>query len=142
MIRIETITPTLFLQSWKVNMSRLLAMLIGCLAVYPLAAIAAAPCFNDGDSVTLGGSVRMKVIPPGPDLPRGQHYPLLTLDKPVCLKSENGNTLTGEKVVALISTNSNWHASFRPGIHVRLTGKLGASDNGNQPSEDLLLWMD
>jgi len=123
-------------------MSPVLAMLIGCLAAFPLAANAAAPCFNDGDTVTLSGIVRTKVIPPGPDLPRGQRYPLLTLDKPVCLKSESGNTLTGEKVVALTSSNPNWHASYKPGQRVRLTGKLGAADNGNQPQEDLLLWMD
>jgi hypothetical protein len=107
-----------------------------------MAAATAAPCFNDGDTVTLSGSVHVKVIPPGPDLPKGQKYPLLTLDKPICLKSDSGNTLSGEKSVALTSTNPNWHASYKSGQRVRLTGKLGASDNGNQPLEDLLLWMD
>ncbi len=113
----------------------------GILVGFGAQAYGAAPCLEDGQAVTLSGIVRTKTIPAGPDMARAIQYPMLTFDTPICFKKVGGEVLDGRREAALVSTEASWHPSFRPGRRVKLTGTLGAADNGRQPPEELLLWV-
>jgi len=94
----------------------------------------AANCINGGDVVTVAGTIKMHSLPADKG---AKAYPVMTFDKPVCLKDAQGKDLPEEKTGAVAFIGSD--IKLKDGQHASLHGALALRSNETQPPETLIL---
>jgi len=99
-------------------------------------------CLQDGTHVTTSGKIKVVAVPADPDNnTTAYEYPLLSLDRPLCLNDMFGNAET-EQVVALVASTDSGTDHFKTGEHVTVAGRIVHTDNGHQPPQDFMLMLD
>jgi hypothetical protein len=100
-----------------------------------------ADCIKEGSRVSFTGTVEPAFHRTDEDDPKkGLHYARLTLDKPVCyignLSEKDG------RHVALLggSMDAAKKLLAMAGKHITVTGEVGSPDNGNQPSDAMMIF--
>ena len=99
----------------------------------------AADCIKGGDAVTVAGTIEMH----SPSAARGGQdqgtlpHPVMTFDKPVCLRDAQGKDLPEEKTASVAFIGSE--IKLKDGQHASLRGVLTARANDAQPPEKLIL---
>jgi len=94
----------------------------------------AADCIKGGAVVTVAGTVNMHSLPADKGT---KSYPVMTFDKPVCLKDAQGKDLPEEKTGAVAFVGSG--IKLKDGQHASLRGVLTARADDTQPAEKLIL---
>jgi len=99
----------------------------------------AAPCWKEGQVVSLSGTITMKFVAENPDLKQSAYvYPLLHLDTTHCYADPDyGNASI--RVAALIPAAKS--LPFREGSHVTVKRDIEHTVSAHQPPETFMLFM-
>lgn len=101
-------------------------------------------CFSESAVTSLAGTISMASgrgpasQGNNPAHDRKYHYPLLTLDKPVCLDSEFGDVPAGRTVALAFATGNLPRGMV--GAHVSAFGKLVHREHASQPPQALIMF--
>jgi len=118
------------------------AGIVFCFLIILASPVQAGQCLQDGTHVTISGKIKIVAVPADPDNGTTAYkYPLLSLNRPICLNDMMGNADI-EQVVALVESTVSRTDRFTTGEHVIVSGRIVQTDNGNQPPQDFMLMLD
>jgi len=124
------------------QMSKIIAAALAC-AVLSAHPARAAECHKAGETVTVTGTIHMRVLPPDArgSSTKQRTYPMMQFDQPVCVGGgEQGAVASGKTATVLLAGDQQ---TLAEGQHVSLQGQLSPqADVNHQPEELILLVAD
>jgi hypothetical protein len=121
-------------------MSKIIAAVFACAALSAHLA-RAAECHKAGETVTVTGTIHMRVLPPDArgSTTRQRTYPMMQFDQPVCVDGgEQGNVPNGRTATVLLAGVDQ---TLAEGQHVSLQGQLSPQADVNHQPEELMLFI-
>lgn len=117
---------------------RIFAITLALTAVLAGAA-RAANCHDGSETVTVSGTIHMRVLPPDKlrRSTRDRTYPVIRFDQPVCFKDEKSGGVPNGKVAAVLLVGAQ--QKLTEGQHVSLRGRLSQYIYPKEYPEDLML---
>jgi len=117
-----------------------LAVAFAFIALAPRAA-PAADCHKAGDTVTVTGTIHMRVAPPYKNSETKQRtYPVMAFDRPVCVTGGVLGDVPAGKIAAVMLMGVE--RKLTEGQHVSLEGQLAPRTDAHQAEELMLLIQD
>jgi len=121
-------------------MSKIIAAAFAC-AVLSAHPARAAECHKAGDTVTVTGTIHMRVLPPDArgSTTKQRTYPMMQFDQPVCVDGgEQGSVTNGKTATVLLA---GVEQTLAEGQHVSLQGQLSPQADVNHRPEELMLFI-
>ncbi len=121
-------------------MSKIITAAFAC-AIFSAPSARAAVCHKAGETVTVTGTIHMRVLPPDArdSSTKLRTYPMMQFDQPVCVDGgELGSVTNGKTATVLLA---GVEQTLAEGQHVSLQGELSPQAEVNHQPEELMLFI-
>jgi hypothetical protein len=121
-------------------MSKIIAAALAC-AVLSAHPTRAAECHKAGETVTVTGTIHMRVLPPDArgSTTKQRTYPMMQFDQPVCVDGGEHGSMTSGKTATVLAAGVE--QTLAEGQHVSLQGQLSPQAEVNHQPEELMLFI-
>lgn len=125
----------------RADMSKIIAAAFACAILFVPPARAAA-CHKTGETVTMTGTIHMRVLPPDArgSATRLRTRPTMQFDEPICVDGGELGTVANGKAAAIVLLGVE--QTLVEGQHISLQGQLSPRPDMNWPEELILTIAD